>query len=122
MQDKFGDICRRRQLWRDDVRLRRRIRFLGELLGVQEKAEALIDYYEDAMLYVYGVISDIPESDRVGVYYAEGKDGLSTDPNGSMHTILLTFCSGINVADVALLPGYGMAEVSMEQICCGIRI
>jgi iron complex transport system substrate-binding protein len=27
------------------------VRFLGELLGVQQKAEALIDYYEDAMLY-----------------------------------------------------------------------
>lgn len=91
-------------------------RFLGELLGVEEKAEALIDYYEDAMLYVYDVVSDIAENERVRVYYAEGKDGFNTDPLASQHTMLLDFCGGINVADVTLLPGYGMAEASMEQI------
>jgi iron complex transport system substrate-binding protein len=91
-------------------------RFLGELLGVEEKAEALIDYYQDAMLYVYDAVSDIPENERVRVYYAEGKEGFNTDPPGSIHTMLLDFCGGINVADVTLLPGYGMAEASMEQI------
>jgi len=92
------------------------IRFLGELLGVQDRAEVLIDYYKDAMLYVYSIVSEIPESERVRVYYAEGKDGFSADPVGSHHTALLEFCGGINVADVALLPGYGMADASMEQI------
>ncbi|MDD5604570.1 MAG: ABC transporter substrate-binding protein [Dehalococcoidales bacterium] len=91
-------------------------RFLGELLGVEEKANALIDYYEEAMLYVYGVVSDIPENERVRVYYAGGKEGFNTDPLGSQHTMLMDFCGGINVADVTLLPGYGMAEASMEQI------
>jgi iron complex transport system substrate-binding protein len=33
-----------------------------------------------------------------------------------MHTILLTFCGGINAADVPLLTGFGMAEASIEQI------
>jgi len=92
------------------------VRFLGELLGVEEKADALIDYYEEAMLYVYGVVSDIPENERVRVYYAEGKEGFNTDPLGSQHTMLMDFCGGVNVADVTLLPGYGMAEASMEQI------
>jgi iron complex transport system substrate-binding protein len=117
MQTKFGNIpvvgvsCGEMMFDYEDA-----IRFLGELLGVQDKAEALIEYYKDAMLYVYGVVSDIPESERVKVYYAEGKDGFSTDPDGSMHTILLTFCGGINVADVPLLTGFGMAEASIEQI------
>ena len=58
----------------------------------------------------------IPDKDKVKVYYAEGKDGFSTDPLGSMHTRLLAFCGGKNVADVTLKPGYGMAETSLEQI------
>jgi iron complex transport system substrate-binding protein len=117
MQTKFGDIpvvgvsCGELMFDYEDA-----IRFMGDLLGVQDRAEALIDYYEDAMLYVYGVVSDIPESERVTVYYAEGKDGLSTDAAGSMHTILMTFCGGINIADVPLAIGVGMSAVSMEQI------
>jgi iron complex transport system substrate-binding protein len=92
------------------------IRFLGDLLGVPEKADKLINYYVDALGYVNSVTAGIPQGSRVRVYYAEGKDGLSTDPVGSQHTAQLAFCGGVNVADVQLLPGYGMASVSMEQI------
>ena len=92
------------------------IRYLGELLGVQENAESLITYYKDAMNYVDKIVSGIPDSARVKVYYAEGKDGLLTDPVGSAHTRLLAFCGGENVADVILKPGMGQAETSMEQI------
>lgn len=92
------------------------IRFIGELLGEQERAEALIAYYNEAMKYVENIVSAIPEADRVKVYYAEGKEGFSTDPSGSMHTRLLQFCGGLNVAQVELKAGYGMAETSFEQI------
>jgi iron complex transport system substrate-binding protein len=92
------------------------IRFLGDLLGVPEKAQSLIAYYQDAMSYVTNIVSAVPEVSMVKVYYAEGKDGFSTDPVGSMHTRLLEFCGGKNVADVALKPGYGMADASLEQI------
>lgn len=92
------------------------IRFLGDLLGAKKQADKLIKYYNDAMDYVDEVVSDIPDADRMTVYYAEGKNGLSTDPAGSMHTRLLAFCGGVNVANVTLKPGYGMAETSLEQI------
>lgn len=92
------------------------IRFLGELLGVPDKAAELINYYVDAMGYVNSLTAGIPYEARVKVYYAEGQNGLNTDPIGSMHTALLAFCGGVNVADVQLMPGYGMATVSMEQI------
>ena len=92
------------------------IRFLGDLLGVSTQAETLITYYKDAMKYVTGIVSNIPDSAKIKVYYAEGKDGFSTDPVGSMHTRLLEFCGGLNVAQVTLKPGYGMADASMEQI------
>ncbi len=92
------------------------IRFLGDLLGEQEQAESLIAYYKETMTYVDSIVSKIPDSEKVTVYYAEGKDGLSTDPTGSMHTRLLEVCGGINVADVPLQQGMGQAAASMEQI------
>jgi len=65
------------------------ITFLGDLLGVQSQADNLITYYKDALSYVNGIVSKIPDNEKIKVYYAEGKDGLSTDPTGSMHTRLL---------------------------------
>jgi iron complex transport system substrate-binding protein len=124
-QEKFGDIPvvglrpgERKTNYADDAltRYEEEIRFLGELLGVQSQAKQLINYYKDAMKYVTGIVSTIPEKIRIRVYYAEGKDGFSTDPVGSMHTRLLEFCGGVNVAQVALKVNFGMADASMEQI------
>ena len=92
------------------------INFLGELLNVQSQADSLIAYYKDALSYVNGIVSAIPDNQKIKVYYAEGKDGLSTDPTGSMHTRLLQVCGGINVAQVPLVQGMGQAAASMEQI------
>ena len=92
------------------------INFLGELLNVQSQADSLIAYYKDALSYVNGIVSAIPDNQKVKIYYAEGKDGLSTDPTGSMHTRLLQVCGGVNVAQVQLVQGMGQAAASMEQI------
>ncbi|MCL2173568.1 MAG: ABC transporter substrate-binding protein, partial [Candidatus Bathyarchaeota archaeon] len=92
------------------------ITFIGELLGVQGQAQKLNKYYQNAMDYVTSKVSNIQPADKVTIYYAEGSAGLNTDPQGSMHTMLLSFCGGINVADVTLLSGYGMASTSMESI------
>jgi iron complex transport system substrate-binding protein len=92
------------------------ITFIGELLGVQEQAQKLNNYYQDAMNYVTSKVFNIQPADKVTVYYAEGSAGLNTDPQGSMHTMLIAFCGGVNVANVTLLPGYGMASTSMEAI------
>ncbi len=92
------------------------ITFIGNLLGVQEQAQKLNNYYQDAMNYVTSKVFNIQPADKVTVYYAEGSAGLNTDPQGSMHTMLVSFCGGVNVANVELLPGYGMASTSMEAI------
>jgi len=92
------------------------ITFIGNLLGVQAQAQKLNDYYQAAMNYVTSKTFNIQPADRVTVYYAEGSAGLNTDPQGSMHTMLISFCGGVNVANVTLLPGYGMASTSMEAI------
>ncbi len=124
-QEKFGDIPvvglyagDKQTNYADDslTGYEGEIRFLGELLNVQSQAEKLIAYYKGAMDYVNKIVATIPEKDKIKVYYAEGKEGFSTDPEGSMHTRLLEFCGGINVAQVTLKPGYGMADASLEQI------
>ncbi len=89
---------------------------LGEILGVEERAQNLVDYYTEAGNYVASVLANITEEDKVTVYYAEGDGGLSTDPSGSPHTKLIDFCGGSNVAVVEDQTGYGMTSVSMEQI------
>lgn len=119
LQQDFGSIpvVELSPTWADNVTTyAAAITFVGNLLGVQTQAQSLVSYYNTAMSYVNNITSQIPVSARVRVYYAEGSNGLSTDPLGSMHTQLLALCGGINVANVTLLPGYGMASVNPEQI------
>lgn len=92
------------------------IRFMGDLLGEEEQAEAMISFYEGVLATVTERVASIPDDERVRVYYAEGPKGLTTDPTGSQHSELIELCGGINIADCALTPGIGMTEVSMEQI------
>jgi len=92
------------------------IRFTGDLLGEEERAEAMIAFYEGILATVTERAVSIPDDERVRVYYAEGPQGLATDPTGSVHSELIELCGGRNVADCALNPGSGMTEVSMEQI------
>ena len=89
---------------------------MGDLLGVEEQAQKLIDFYDESVDYVASVLTNVSEEDKVTVYYAEGDGGLSTDPSGSQHTELIDFCGGLNVAVVEDQTGYGMTSVSMEQI------
>ena len=63
------------------------------------------------------VAAGLADADKVRVYYAEGIEGLNTDPEGSMHTEVLTLVGGANVAELELEEtGYGMSPVSLEQV------
>ncbi len=92
------------------------VEFMGEIIDAGEQAQKLNSFYNGAVDYVTSILAGIPEEERVTVYYAEGKEGLYTDPAGSQHTELIQFCGGINIADVEDMGGYGMTGVSMEQI------
>ncbi len=92
------------------------IEFLGELFGEEEQAAELTGYYDDVFAKVNSTIATIPTGDRIRVYYAEGADGLSTDPESSAHAQLITICGGENVADITEKGGGGMAPVTMEQV------
>lgn len=92
------------------------IEYAGKLLDCEEQAQSLIDFRSSVLDTIYSRVSDLPEDERVRVYYAEGSSGLYTDPSGSQHSQVIDICGGINVADCLLTPGNGMTEVSIEQV------
>ena len=92
------------------------IEYVGELLGVQDRAKELIKFKNSVSDTINSKISTIPEEKRVRVYYAEGPKGLATDPTGSMHSQIIELAGGVNVADCPLTPGVGLTPVSIEQI------
>ncbi len=91
-------------------------RTLGDILGVQDRAEKLATYCEQKMALISGMVSKIPDDKLVSVYYAEGNAGLNTDPEDSHHSEVIRFVRGKNVADVEAKSGQGMSPVSMEQV------
>lgn len=91
-------------------------RFLGQCLGVSDRAETLASYCGKIMTKIKDDVAKVPAADRVTVYYAESKGGLSTDPTGSNHTEVLDLINVKNVADVEKLAGQGMTSVSIEQV------
>lgn len=89
---------------------------LGDLLGTKERAADLAAYCRESVNEIAGKAKLIPEEKRVRVYYAEGAQGLDTDPKGSRHTEVLDLVGGVNVADVPMKGGMGMTSVSLEQV------
>ncbi len=92
------------------------ITFIGDMLGEEKKAEELKAFYHRVFDRISAGVNDMPADEKVTVYYAEGPNGLSTDPMGSHHTQLIDICGGNNVARFPAKPGYGMSEVSIEQV------
>lgn len=90
--------------------------FMGKLLGVEEQAQQLAEYCRQTMADVKAKAAAIPADKQVRVYYAEGNEGLETDPKDSQHTEVLDLVKGLNIADVAIQNGYGRSQVSIEQI------
>jgi iron complex transport system substrate-binding protein len=91
-------------------------RLLGSLLGRQEQAEKLAAYCERVLDDVTSAVSAVPESERVSLYYAEGPEGLQTEPESSSHAYTFKLAGARNVAEVEIKGGVGMSDVSLEQV------
>jgi iron complex transport system substrate-binding protein len=91
-------------------------RFVGALVGEAARADTLARYCRETLDRVTAVAAAVPPQERVRVYYAEGLNGLETDPKGSMHAEVLEVAGGINVADVPQAGAFGRAAVSFEQL------
>ena len=88
-------------------------RFLGELFGVQEQAEKLAAYAEETCSDIANM--NIPEDEKVRIYYGSGEDSLETAPAGSSHAQIIDMVNAINVADLELGDG-SRVQISAEQL------
>ncbi|ABA87409.1 ABC transporter, periplasmic metal-binding protein, TroA_e family [Syntrophotalea carbinolica DSM 2380] len=92
------------------------LRFLGDLLDREERAEQLAAYGERALAAVCAATADIPDDERARVYYAEGMDGLETEPQDSFHAELIPLAGGSNVHRGTLKHYRGRDKLSLEQV------
>lgn len=88
-------------------------RFMGELFGVEEQAEKLASYAETTFQEIAAL--DIPEGEKVRIYYGNGEDSLETAPAGSGHAQIIDMVNAVNVADLELGDG-SRVQISAEQL------
>lgn len=91
-------------------------RFVGSLLKREERASVLSDYAERTLRAIDRLREAIPEEGRISVYYAEGRDGLSTDCDQSNHTEVIGLAGGRNVYQCDSGDTYGMEKISLKQV------
>ena len=88
-------------------------RVLGQVFGMEERAEELAVYAEEALAFAESI--DIPEEEQVTVYFGNGLENLETAPLGSWHAELLDM---VDAKNVAVVEGEITAriDVSAEQV------
>ncbi len=91
-------------------------RLLAKMIGREADAEKLIAYCEDIVQTVEAVAAQVPETERVTLYYAEGDDGLATEPANSNRSYVFNTAGARNIAEVESKAGFGQSAVSMEQV------
>lgn len=91
-------------------------RFLGDLIGAEQRAEEIASYLEQIYADVTEAVARVPEDKRVSLYYAEGGVGLQTDPDESQHALTFKVGGAINVAADVPVQHLGMSNVSLEQV------
>lgn len=89
---------------------------LGDILGCEQRASQLASYCEDVVQRVSAAVADVPEAERVRVYYAEGPQGLQTEPASSQHAWSFVAAGGNVVAQVDWFDATGMSDVSLESV------
>jgi iron complex transport system substrate-binding protein len=92
------------------------IEFFGRLVGREAVAEDLAGYARRVLEAVDRMVAEIPQAQRVRVYYAESADGLATECDQSFHADAIKRAGGEIVHHCLLKSHMGMEKVSLEQI------
>jgi iron complex transport system substrate-binding protein len=88
-------------------------KFMGELFGVEEQAEKLATYAQNTFDDI--ATMNIPEDEKVSMYYGNGQDSLETAPAGSSHGQIIDLVNAVNAADLELGDG-SRVQISLEQL------
>lgn len=91
------------------------IKFLGTLLGVEDKADSLNAFNTKYLTIAKETSEKIPDSEKKTVYYARDENGLNTAGPNSPHSQLISLVGGVNVANVSGADEKDFS-VSIEQV------
>ena len=94
-------------------------RMLGELLGKEERGNALSDYVSEAMTMCTENAAKIPEEERLSVMYGTGSTGLACNAKGSTQAYVIDLVGAENavvIPEDELSNKGGGNTISMEQV------
>ncbi len=93
------------------------ILYLGRLLGRQARTKELAAYTRQTLVDMKAFVREIPDKEKVAVYYAEGVKGLYTECDTSTRSEAIHLAGGRNVHRCeAGRSTYGMEKVDFEQV------
>lgn len=92
------------------------LRTLGRLTRHEARAERLAEDFERRLQRAEALRSAHHDDVPPRVYYAEGAGGLKTECAGSVHAELIERAGGVNVHRCESKSGYGMEQISFEQL------
>lgn len=87
---------------------------LGEIIGDTSKIDKLAEYSKNVIESAKKI--NIPEKEKISVYWAMGDAGLNTNAKESFHAEVLNLVGAKNVAEVEAQSKGGGSEISMEQL------
>lgn len=91
-------------------------RMLGELLGIEERAEEYAVYCEEVYENTKNIIASVGEDNKIPVLYCLGDQGINVIAKGSYHAEIIDLLSdNLAVVEEPSAKGSGN-EVDMEQI------
>lgn len=90
--------------------------FVGRLLDCETAVAPKVEYCRQTLSETETVLKQIPSEKRPGVYYAQGRDGLATEFDDSLHAHLLKLAGDVNVHRGQIQTHAGMEKVSIEQV------
>ena len=91
-------------------------RLLGEAFHKQTRAENLIRYLSEKKDALQNLHTQIPEPNRVSVYYAGSPNGLRSGCDEAMPTATIQWADGENVFHCTINHFQGYQQVSMGQV------
>lgn len=95
--------------------LPRAYHFFGDVLHKKERTDRLEAYAKNTLKNTKAIVN-AHLNQRYVVYYAEGRDGLSTECDQSFHYEAIKFAGGINPHMCLAKSGMGMEKMSLEQV------
>ena len=90
--------------------------FLGRLFGKEEKTAKLAAWCRQALDEAAATLQTIPQVRRPKVYYAEGKGGLATEYDDSLHVHLLRLAGDVNVHRGHTSSHMGLEPVTIDEV------